>query len=175
MKKIISVLLAVAMLAALTVPAFAVEDITISKDEPAAGPDGAQKATVDVVTKTTNTDGADAYTYSVTFPASFVFDWGDTNAKSAAYKVTSQLLLGASLDVSVAADNGGEMTNESTASTLTYTLTNGGSTHFTEVNNEATPTAAPSVSIAKEEYKGVPIAAYTGRLTYTVTYNAPTP
>lgn len=55
------------MLAALTVPAFAA-DITISKDEPAAGPDGAQTATVDVVTKTTNTEGADAYTYSVTFP-----------------------------------------------------------------------------------------------------------
>lgn len=35
MKKVISVLLAVAMLAALTVPAFAA-DITISKDEPAA-------------------------------------------------------------------------------------------------------------------------------------------
>ena len=174
MKKIISVLLAVAMLAALTVPAFAA-DITISKDEPAAGPDGAQKATVDVVTKTTNTEGADAYTYSVTFPASFEFAWGDTNAKSATYTVTSQLLLGASLDVSVAANNGGEMTNENTASTLTYTLTNGGSTHFTEVNNSAAPTAAPSVSVAKEEYDGVPIAAYTGTLTYTVTYNAPTP
>lgn len=172
MKKIISVLLAVAMLAALTVPAFAA-DITISKDEPAAGPDGAQTATVDVVTKTTNTEGADAYTYSVTFPASFEFAWGDTNAKSATYTVTSQLLLGASLDVSVAANNGGEMTNENTASTLTYTLTNGGSAHFAEVNNSAAPATHPTVSIAS--YAGVPIAVYTGTLTYTVTYNAPTP
>lgn len=172
MKKIISVLLAVAMLAALTVPAFAA-DITISKDEPAAGPDGAQTATVDVVTKTTNTEGADAYTYSVTFPASFEFAWGDTAAKDATYTVTSQLLLGASLDVSVAANNGGKMTNENTASTLTYTLTNGGSTHFTEVNNSAAPTAQPAVSIAS--YDNVPIAVYTGTLTYTVTYNAPTP
>lgn len=172
MKKIISVLLAVAMLAALTVPAFAA-DITISKDEPAAGPDGAQTATVDVVTKTTNTEGADVYTYSVTFPASFEFAWGDTAAKDATYTVTSQLLLRASLDVSVAANNGGKMTNENTASTLTYTLTNGGSTHFTEVNNSAAPTAQPTVSIAS--YAGVPIAVYTGTLTYTVTYNAPTP
>lgn len=172
MKKIISVLLAVAMLAALTVPAFAA-DITISKDEPAAGPDGAQTATVDVVTKTTNTDGADAYTYSVTFPASFEFDWGDTAAKDATYTVTSQLLLGASLDVSVAANNGGEMTNENTASTLTYTLANGGSAHFAEVNNDAAPATHPTVSIAS--YAGVPIAVYTGTLTYTVTYNAPTP
>lgn len=166
MKKIISVLLAVAMLAALTVPAFAAE---ITKDS------AEQSAKVDVVTKTTNTDGEDAYSYTVTIPASFEFDWGDTAAKDATYTVTSQLLLGASLDVSVAANNGGEMTNENTASTLTYTLTNGGSTHFTEVNNEATPTAAPSVSIAKEEYDGVPIAVYTGTMTYTVTYNAPTP
>lgn len=164
MKKIISVLLAVAMLAALMVPSFAAE---ITKDS------AEQSATVDVVTKTTDTAGGDAYSYSVTFPASFEFAWGDTAAKDATYTVTSQLLLGASLDVSVTAYNGGEMTNENTASTLTYTLTNGGSAHFAEVNNEATPTAAPSVSIAKEEYDGVPIAAYTGRLTYSVTYNPP--
>lgn len=164
MKKIISVLLAVAMLAALTVPAFAAE---ITKDS------AEQSATIDVVTKTTNTDGADAYTYSVTFPASFEFDWGDTAAKDATYTVTSQLLLGASLDVSVAANNGGKMTNENTASTLTYTLTNGGSAHFAEVNNSAAPTAQPAVSIAS--YDNVPIAVYTGTLTYTVTYNAPTP
>lgn len=164
MKKIISVLLAVAMLAALTVPAFAAE---ITKDS------AEQSATIDVVTKTTNTDGADAYTYSVTFPASFEFDWGDTAAKDATYTVTSQLLLGASLDVSVAANNGGQMTNADTASTLTYTLTNGGSAHFAEVNNSAAPTAQPTVSIAS--YEGVPIAVYTGTLTYSVTYNAPTP
>lgn len=162
MKKIISVLLAVAMLAALTVPAFAAE---ITKDS------AEQSATIDVVTKTTNTDGADAYTYSVTFPASFEFAWGDTAAKDATYTVTSQLLLGASLDVSVAANNGGKMTNENTASTLTYTLTNGGSTHFAEVNNSAAPTAQPAVSIAS--YDNVPIAVYTGTLTYSVTYNAP--
>lgn len=164
MKKIISVLLAVAMLAALTVPAFAVD---ISKDS------AEQSATVDVVTKTTNTDGEDAYSYTVTIPASFEFDWGDTNAKDATYTVTSQLLLGASLDVSVAADNGGEMTNDNTTSTLTFTLTNGGSAHFNEVNNTAKPAAQPSVSIAS--YANVPIAVYTGTLTYSVTYNAPTP
>ena len=162
MKKIISVLLAVAMLAALTVPAFAAE---ITKDS------AEQSATIDVVTKTTNTDGADAYTYSVTFPASFEFAWGDTAAKDATYTVTSQLLLGASLDVSVAADNGGKMANENTASTLTYTLTNGGSAHFAEVNNDAAPATHPTVSIAS--YAGVPIAVYTGTLTYTVTYNNP--
>lgn len=164
MKKVISVLLAVAMLAALTVPAFAAE---ITKDS------AEQSAKVDVVTKTTNTEGEDAYSYTVTIPASFEFDWGDTAAKDATYTVTSQLLLGASLDVSVAANNGGKMTNENTASTLTYTLTNGGSTHFTEVNNDAAPTAQPAVSIAS--YDNVPIAVYTGTLTYTVTYNAPTP
>ena len=162
MKKIISVLLAVAMLAALTVPAFAAE---ITKDS------AEQSAKVDVVTKTTNTDGEDAYSYTVTIPASFEFDWGDTAAKDATYTVTSQLLLGASLDVSVAANNGGKMTNENTASTLTYTLTNGGSTHFAEVNNAAAPAAQPAVSIAS--YDNVPIAVYTGTLTYSVTYNAP--
>lgn len=162
MKKIISVLLAVAMLAALTVPAFAVD---ITKDS------AEQSAKVDVVTKTTNTEGQDAYTYTVTIPASFEFDWGDTAAKDATYTVTSQLLLGASLDVSVAANNGGEMTATGTDQTLTYTLANGGSAHFAEVNNSAAPATHPTVSIAS--YAGVPIAVYTGTLTYTVTYNAP--
>lgn len=164
MKKVISVLLAVAMLAALTVPAFAAE---ITKDS------AEQSATVDVVTKTTNTEGQDAYTYTVTIPASFEFDWGDTAAKDATYTVTSQLLLRASLDVSVAANNGGEMTAAGTDQTLTYTLANGGSAHFAEVNNDAAPATHPTVSIAS--YAGVPIAVYTGTLTYTVTYNAPTP
>lgn len=162
MKKMISVLLAVAMLAALTVPAFAVD---ITKDS------AEQSAKVDVVTKTTNTEGQDAYTYTVTIPASFEFDWGDTAAKDATYTVTSQLLLGASLDVSVAANNGGEMTATGTDQTLTYTLANGGSAHFAEVNNSAAPATHPTVSIAS--YAGVPIAVYTGTLTYTVTYNAP--
>lgn len=162
MKKIISVLLAVAMLAALTVPAFAAE---ITKDS------AEQSATIDVVTKTTNTDGEDAYSYTVTIPASFEFDWGDTAAKDATYTVTSQLLLGASLDVDVAANDGGQMKATGTDKTLTYTLTNGGSTHFTEVNNSATPTAQPAVSIAS--YDNVPIAVYKGTLTYSVTYNAP--
>ena len=164
MKKVISVLLAVAMLAALTVPAFAAE---ITKDS------AEQSAKVDVVTKTTNTEGEDAYTYTVTIPASFEFDWGDTAAKDATYTVTSQLLLRASLDVSVAANNGGEMTAAGTDQTLTYTLANGGSAHFAEVNNSAAPATHPTVSIAS--YAGVPIAVYTGTLTYTVTYNAPTP
>lgn len=164
MKKIISVLLAVAMLAALMVPSFAAE---ITKDS------AEQSATVDVVTKTTNTEGQDAYTYTVTIPASFEFDWGDPVAKDASYTVTSQLLLGASLDVSVATVNGGTMTATGTDKTLSFELTNAVSTHFAEVNNGAEPTAKPMVSIAS--YEDVPIAAYTGRLTYTVTYNAPTP
>ena len=162
MKKIISVLLAVAMLAALTVPAFAAE---ITKDS------AEQSATVDVVTKTTNTEGQDAYTYTVTIPASFEFDWNDTVAKDATYTVTSQLLLGASLDVSVAANNGGTMTATGTDKTLSFNLTNAVSTHFAEVNNGAEPTAKPMVSIAS--YEGVPIAVYKGTLTYSVTYNAP--
>lgn len=164
MKKIISVLLAVAMLAALCVPAFAAE---ITKDSPE------QSATVDVVTKTTDSGGQDAYSYTVTIPASFEFDWGDTAAKDAAYSVTSQLLLGASLDVAVAANDGGKMKATGTEKTLTFTLTNGGSENFKEVNDAAAPVATPQVSIAS--YTGVPIAVYTGTLTYSVTYNAPTP
>lgn len=60
MKKVISIILAVMMLASICVPVFAA-DITIDKST-------AQTAQSDVMTKLTKTDGSDAYTYSVTIP-----------------------------------------------------------------------------------------------------------
>lgn len=169
MKKIISVVLAVVMLFAVCVPAFAAGTQEINKDTPV--PVGnKQEATADVFTKTTK-DGKDAYTYSVTMPAEIAIEWGDTNAYDASYTVTSQLLLGAKLVVGVAANNSGQMTNPGTDKFLNFTLSNGGNTEFAEINNAAAPTAAPSVAVAN--FAGVPIAQYTGTLTYTVTYVAP--
>lgn len=170
MKKIISALLAVVMLFAVCVPAFAADTQEINQDSPEPV-NNKQEATADVFTKTTK-DGVDAYTYSVTMPAEIAIDWNDTSAQDASYKVTSQLLLGAKLVVGVAANNSGQMTNPGTDKFLTFTLANGGNSEFAEVNNAAAPAAAPTVSVAN--FSGVPIAEYTGTLTYTVTYVAPT-
>lgn len=170
MKKILSVVLAVVMLFAVCVPAFAAGTQEINKDTPVPV-ENKQTATADVFTKTTKDTGEDAYTYSVTIPAEIQIGWGDTTAQDASYKVTSQLLLGAKLVVGVAANNGGNMTNPGTEKYLNFSLANGGNTNFAEVNNDAAPAAAPTVTVAN--FSGVPIAEYTGTLTYTVTYVKP--
>lgn len=169
MKKILSVVLAVVMLFAVCVPAFAA-DQEINQDVPVPV-DNKQEATADVFTRITK-DGEAAYTYSVTMPAEIAIDWNDTSAQDASYKVTSQLLLGAKLVVGVAANNSGQMINAGTDKFLNFTLSNGGNSEFAEVNNAAAPAAAPTVSVAN--FSGVPIAEYTGTLTYTVTYVGPT-
>lgn len=162
MKKVISIILAVMMLASICVPVFAA-DITINKDTPAP-----QTAAPDVKTKLTKTDGSDAYTYTVTIPASVEVAWGDTTAQGAKYTVTSQLKLGDTLKVKAEANDGGKMTNAGTASTLTFTVANGEEVVYNEVNNAVN--SATTVTIA--DFSGVPIAEYAGTMTYTVTYTA---
>lgn len=162
MKKVISIILAVMMLASICVPVFAA-DITINKDTPAP-----QTAAPDVKTKLTKTDGSNAYTYTVTIPASVEVAWGDTTAQDAKYTVTSQLKLGDTLKVKAEANDGGKMTNAGTASTLTFTVANGEEVVYNEVNNAVN--SDTTVTIA--DFSGVPIAEYAGTMTYTVTYTA---
>ena len=164
MKKVISIILAVMMLASICVPVFAA-DIIINKDTPKT-PEGKQEAKSDVMTKLTKTDGSDAYTYSVKIPASVVVGWGDTTAQDAKYTVTSQLKLGDTLAVKAEANDGGKMRNAGTASTLTFTVANGEEVVYNEVNNAVD--SATTVTIA--DFSGVPIAEYTGTMTYTAEY-----
>ena len=162
MKKVISIILAVMMLASICVPVFAA-DITINKDTPAP-----QTAAPDVKTKLTKTDGSDAYKYTVTIPASVEVAWGDTTAQDAKYTVTSQLKLSDKLEVTAVANNEGVMTATGTTSTLKFTVQNGEVAEYPEVNNAVD--SATTVTIA--DFSGVPIAEYTGTMTYTVTYTA---
>ena len=165
MKKVISIILAVMMLASICVPVFAAD---ITKDTPKT-PEGKQEAKSDVMTRLTKTDGSDAYTYSVKIPASVVVGWGDTTAQDAKYTVTSQLKLGDKLKVTAVADNEGVMTaTAGTTSTLKFTVQNGEVAEYPEVNNAVD--SATTVTIA--DFSGVPIAEYTGTMTYTVTYTA---
>ena len=129
MKKIIAIVMALVMMMAVTVPAFAAD---ITKDTAQAG-----QATV--ATTTSDTDA----TYTVTYPAATTIAWGDTNAVNVNYAVTSQLPIGASLKVSVAADNNGEMTSANAAGyKLTYTLTGGAEETFQEINNNVAPSTS---------------------------------
>ncbi|MCI5795977.1 MAG: hypothetical protein MR019_03800 [Ruminococcus sp.] len=156
MKKIVSILLAVMMIAAIAVPSFAA---TITKDS------DPKTADVQVKTKTTDKDDQDPETYTVTIPAEIVVAWNDTTAQDASYTVDSQLKLGAKLTVTAAANDAGKMTNAGTDKFLTFTVANGELAEYHELNDAVK--SATTVTIADFN---APIAEYVGTMTYTVAY-----
>ena len=158
MKKIVSILLAVMMIAAIAVPSFAA---TITeKSDP-------KTADVQVMTKTTDKDNNDPENYTVTIPAEIAVPWGEKTAWNAHYTVNSQLKLGAKLKVSAAAENEGKMTNAATDKFLTFTVAGGDVTEYPELNKNVE--SATTVTIADFN---APIAEYVCHMIYTVEYVA---
>ncbi len=159
MKKIVSILLAVMMIAAIAVPSFAA---TITeKSDP-------KTAEVQVMTKTTDKDNNDPENYTVTIPAEITVAWNDTAAQDASYTVDSQLKLGAKLKVSAAAENAGKMTNAAaTDKFLTFTVAGGEVAEYPELN-----TAVKSSTTVTIADFNAPIAEYVGHMLYTVEYVA---
>ncbi len=159
MKKIVSILLAVMMIAAIAVPSFAA---TITKES------DPKTADVQVMTKTTDKENNDPENYTVTIPAEITVAWNDTAAQDASYTVDSQLKLGAKLKVSAAAENAGKMTNAAaTDKFLTFTVAGGDAAEYTELNNAVK--SSTTVTIADFN---APIAEYVGHMLYTVEYVA---
>lgn len=158
MKKIVSILLAVMMIAAIAVPSFAA---TITKKS------DPKTADVQVMTKTTDKDNNDPENYTVTIPAEIAVPWGEKEAKDAHYTVNSQLKLGAKLKVSAAAENEGKMTNAATDKFLTFTVAGGEVAEYPELNKNVE--SSTTVTIADFN---APIAEYVGHMTYTVEYVA---
>lgn len=159
MKKIVSILLAVMMIAAIAVPSFAA---TITKES------DPKTADVQVKTKTTDKENNDPENYTVTIPAEITVAWNDTTAQDASYTVDSQLKLGAKLKVSAAAENAGKMTNAAaTDKFLTFTVAGGEVAEYPELN-----TAVKSSTTVTIADFNAPIAEYVGHMTYTVEYVA---
>ena len=161
MKKILAVVMALAMLFALCVPAFAADPNPITKDT------AQQSGSIDVITTYLPSDE----TYSVSYPAAVNVAWGDTAAQDAKYTVTSALQIGAKITVSAAENAGGKMTATGTADTLTFSVQNGAAQEFTGAN--AAANSATTVTIS--DFSGAAVGVYTGTMTYTVVYTAPTP
>lgn len=156
MKKVVSILLAVMMIAAIAVPSFAA---TITKES------DPKTADVQVMTKTTDKDNNDPENYTVTIPAEIAVPWGEKEAKDAHYTVNSQLKLGAKLKVSAAAENEGKMTNAATDKFLTFTVAGGEVAEYPELNKNVE--SSTTVTIADFN---APIAEYVGHMLYTVEY-----
>lgn len=147
MKKVTSVLLAVMMLAALMVPAFAA---TFTQDEGTGG------ATVKTDTSAVVGDG----TYTVTYDAEISVPWNYTSAVSSEYSVETHLKSGKQLLVTASSDE--IMTYN--ALELPYAL--GGVTSYTAGAAE-NATKEITVTVAQDDWNKAPVAEYTDTITYT--------
>ena len=157
MKKVVSVLMAVAMLAALMVPAFALDQNT-------------PKGDVIVKTDTEMADGQDARRYTVTIPADTVIAWGAEKTELTGYTAEAHLAYGEKLSVTVSGN--GNMVYEPEAGTtlaLPYTLE--GDTAYESTGAVVYPVAtlALSVNIAADDWNAAVVGEYRDTLTFTAT------
>lgn len=159
MKKILSIAVAVLMIAAICVPCFAA---TIDKTTP----DG--KGTAQV--KTDISAVSDSGTFVVTIPAEMPIPWNTANTDSSkdfTYSVESQLKTGKVIQVDVA-QNSANMTSASGA-TLAYTITG----DITAVKTTASVVAAGTfvktvtVNVAGTAWANAAIDEYSDTLTFT--------
>lgn len=159
MKKILSIAVAVLMIAAICVPCFAA---TIDKTTP----DG--KGTAQV--KTDISAVSDSGTFVVTIPAEMPIPWNTANTDSSkdfTYSVESQLKTGKRIQVDVA-QNSANMTSASGA-TLAYTITG----DITAVKTTAPVVAAGTfvktvtVNVAGTAWANAAIDEYSDTLTFT--------
>ena len=159
MKKILSIAVAVLMIAAICVPCFAA---TIDKTTP----DG--KGTAQV--KTDISAVTDNGTFVVTIPAEMPIPWNTANTDSSkdfTYSVESQLKTGKLIQVDVA-QNSANMTSASGA-TLAYTITG----DITAVKTTAPVVAAGTfvktvtVNVAGTAWANAAIDEYSDTLTFT--------
>lgn len=152
MKKAISVALALVMLFAVCIPAFAA-DISAT---------GTGDVIVSTSTKTAT--GEDAETYTVTIPADTTIAWG-TESTDVSYTVESHLARNKAVSVAVAGS--GEMKTVDGAYTLAYTLD--GATAFTAEHPVVYPAAAQAINvlIAADDWNTAVVESYSDVLTYT--------
>ena len=168
MKKILALVMAIVMMMAIAVPAFAIDQDTTKET------DGSQKGTAIVAT----TYDTDDITYSIEIPATINIAWNTAKeavtANNAGYKVTSSLATGDTLSITVAKDNDGKMYLESDTAKagdfLTFDIEGDlAAQEFVGYNNAV---AGPSLKAYVTDWTGVPMDAYLGTITYTVVYTA---
>lgn len=158
MKKVVSVLMTVAMLAALMVPSFAVLNGSNDPDE----------GDTIVKTSTTMEGGQDARRYTVTIPADTTIVWGAEKTDLTGYTAEAHLAYGEKLSVTVAGS--GKMTYSPEAGVtleLPYTLE--GDTAYKSTGAVVYPVAnlALSVNIAADDWNQAVVGEYQDTLTFT--------
>ena len=153
MKKVISVLMAVAMLAALMVPAFAL-DKTLDENT--------KSDTAEVKTNYDNLEATGGY-YTVTYPAETTIAWGTVDT-TIQYNVTTQLVPTATLNVTVAQDNAAMVS--ATGKQLPYTLSGAG-TNVTGIGPFVDTDYELNINVTA--WGDVPVDSYSDTLTFEAT------
>ena len=156
MKKIVSIIIAVLMLASICVPSFAA-DITTNG------------GTGDAIVKTKTVDeaGGNAEKFIVSIPATTEIPWGK-DSKALTYSVESHLGYGKKLTVNVSGH--GVMTYTVGADSMTLDYTLGGTTAFTAAGPVVYPAADQTinVNVAESAWKSAVVGEYQDTLTFTV-------
>ena len=153
MKKVISVLMAVAMLAALMVPAFAL-DKTLDENT--------KSDTAEVKTNYDNLEATGGY-YTVTYPAETTIAWGTADT-TIQYNVTTQLVPTATLNVTVVQDNAAM--KSATGKQLPYTLSGAG-TNVTGIGPFVDTDYELNINVTA--WGDVPVDSYSDTLTFEAT------
>lgn len=160
MKKAISAVLALTMLALLCVPAFAANIVT----------DGGTGDSI-VKTQTTTAGGDSAEKFTVSIPAETTIPWLTKTAYDIAYTVESHLAYGKHLTVTVADSDGQNKmlyTPEAGVTLeLPYTL---GATAYAAAGPVVNPAAnvAATITVAENDWNNAVIGEYADTLTFTV-------
>ena len=154
MKKIIAIVMALVMMMAVTVTAFAA-DLT-------QGP--ANNGDVTITTDTKDADGNDVERYTVTIPADTTIPWGQDKT-AVDYAITSQLRRNHRVEVSVAGS--GAMKTTDGIYKIAYTLV--GATNYTTTQPTIVVPDVQSldVVIAETVWAGAVVEEYSDILTYT--------
>lgn len=157
MKKIFAVALAVVMMFAVCVPAFAATITNETAEQAGQG---------HVYTDTSKIDGAGSYTVSI--PAEMPIEWGELESDAYEYSVVSNLRSGYSIKVDVSQNN--EVMSTADGQTLAYTL-KGDLTAQTESPIVAEGEFVKSVKVAvdADDWAAAPIDMYEDNATFTVT------
>jgi len=157
MKKILALVMAIVMMMAIAVPAFA-GDLSVKDTD---------SGDVIITTKTERADGTDGDWYLVTIPADTTIAWGETKTELK-YSVETHLLYSKTLDVDVTSADY-IMTYEAEPGVnldLAFALTGDTDMNFATVTYPAVEKAV-SVDITEDAWNNAVVGAYADTLTFT--------
>lgn len=167
MKKTLALVLALAMVLSLAVPAFA-ENTTLkgpTETNPVTG-------TSEILTSETKSDGTSAAGFEVNYPAKTTFNWGDTVADAKiTYTAKTHLSVGSKLTVSVTSEKSKMTLADNADYGLEYTLKDdaAGSAPLADLtlNEIASAEKTVYVDIPQAQWDAAPVGQYSDILTFT--------